>query len=176
MSMYYVVCACIAFLAVSWSAGAAPVQSPQRLWKPVADDVYLQEIGEKIATDRHVESLAVHGDDLYAVVGGVVMVMRGASLEPANGAPQGVHRLRALGDALWAAPDQGVFRLEAGAWGLADARPFVDFCMHLGTVCGATRDAIFRFENGAFVDAKPEGGYLSSDSTVVMDDFSQVLA
>src|SRR5262249_35501917 len=31
-------------------------------------------------------------------------------------------------------------------------------------------------QNGKFVNVRPEGGYLSSDSTVVMEDFSQVLA
>src|SRR6266571_780817 len=55
-----------AFLAATTTASAqpppaaSPDASPPRLWKPVADDVYLQEIGEKITTDKAVTSVAVY--------------------------------------------------------------------------------------------------------------------
>jgi hypothetical protein len=52
----------------------------------------------------------------------------------------------------------------------------VDFCVHLGGVYGATRDEVFRFDGTRFVSLRPAKGYLSSDITVVMEDFSQVLA
>ncbi len=41
---------------------------------------------------------------------------------------------------------------------------------------GATRDELFRFHSGSFVSVKPKDGYLSNDSTMVMEDFSQLLA
>jgi hypothetical protein len=51
-----------------------------------------------------------------------------------------------------------------------------DFCLHLGQVYGATTEDLFWFENGRWVNIKPTGGYLSSDDTLVAEDFSQVLA
>jgi hypothetical protein len=62
-------------------------------------------------------------------------------------APKDVRRLRTLDGALWAATDAGVYRFADGAWNRIDERPFVDFCLHLGKVYGATRDDLFRFEN-----------------------------
>lgn len=161
------------------ASGFAVAQSPegaQRLWKPVADDVFLQEVGEKIPSEGAIQSLAVHDDTLYAVMGGQVCVLRDGGLEEVKGAPDGVQRLRALDGALWAAANDGVYRFAGGDWERVDKRVFVDFCLHLGAVYGATRDELFRCENGVFVEAKPEGGYLSNDSTMVMEDFSQVLA
>ena len=46
-----------------------------RLWKPVADEVYLQEIGEKIMTDLPVSSVAIFDKTVHAAVGGVIKVM-----------------------------------------------------------------------------------------------------
>ncbi|MBP8130711.1 MAG: hypothetical protein KA184_14120 [Candidatus Hydrogenedentes bacterium] len=171
------VCTAVFFFSgFSWLAfGDAPA-APQRLWKPVADEVFLQEAVRKIAADQPIEALAILNDTLYAVQGGDIRVLRGDALQETKGAPAGVYRLRALEGALWAASKDGAYRLEDGAWTCVDKRAFTDFCAHLGNVYGATPEAIFRYENGAFVDAKPGGGYLSSDSTMVMEDFSQVLA
>ena len=35
-------------------------------WQPVADGVYLQEVGRHIERDRPITAVAVHGDALYA--------------------------------------------------------------------------------------------------------------
>lgn len=178
MSNADVLCICTLFVLLplaAWPA-ASDGNPAHPLWKPVADDVYLQEVGEKVPTDQPVTSVAVLGDALYAVIGGAVHTLRNGVLEEVGGAPQGIVRLRALDGALWSATSQGAYRFSGSAWQRVDDRAFVDFCVHLGAVYAATRDELFRFENGAFVSAKPEGGYLSSDSTVVMEDFSQVLA
>ncbi len=145
-------------------------------WKPVADDVYLQEVGEKLPTDKPVTSLAVLGGSLYAVMDGAVHVLRDGALTVAQGAPAGVTRMRVLDGSLWVAAGDGAYRLSTGTWLKVDDKRFVDFCLHLGEVHGATRDDVYRFDGKAFVNIKPETGYLSSDSTVVMEDFSQVLA
>ena len=155
---------------------ASPDASPPRLWKPVADDVYLQEIGEKITTDKAVTSVAIYSNTLYLVVGGELKLLRDAAFQDSTGAPKNVRRLRSLGGALWAAADEGAYRFAGSAWERVDPRDFTDFCFHLGQVYGATRDDLLRFENGQFVNVQPPGGYLSSDSTLVMEDFSQVLA
>jgi hypothetical protein len=147
----------------------------RRLWKPVPDEVYLQEIGEKIVTDQPVASVAVHKDAVYAVIGGTVKTLREGVLKDASGAPTGVKRMRTLGGALWATTEKGTYRLAEDRWSQVDERTFNDFCVHLGQVHAATRDDIFRFEGGKFVNIKPAAGYLENDTTVIMEDGTQVL-
>jgi hypothetical protein len=148
--------------------------STEHLWKPVPDEVYLQEIGAQVPTEKPVTSVAVYRKALFAVVGGQLKILEGQGLHEAEGAPVNVQRLRSLGDALWAASPEGTFRF-SGRWERVDTRRFIDFCVHLGQICGATRDELFRFEDGHFVSMRPPEGYLSSDTTLMKEDFSQVL-
>jgi len=149
---------------------------PKRTWRPIPDEPFWQEIGEKISTPKPVTATAVYQGKLYAVVDGECKVLQGSSLEPAAGAPRGIRRLRVLGGALWASNENSTHRLAGGQWNQVDARPTVDFCDHLGQVYAATRDDLFRFEKDHFVSLRPPEGYQSSDTTLVMEDFSQVLA
>ena len=148
-----------------------------RLWKPAADDVYLQESGEQIATQHPVVSIAVVGHDVRVVVDGGIKVVAGDSLRDDPGSPTGVTRVRALDGAVWAASKAGgVWRLADGTWKKVGDQLAVDFCSHRGQVLVATREELFRFEGGALVDAKPLGGWLSSDTTMLQEDFTQLLA
>lgn len=148
----------------------------RRLWKPVTDEPYLQEIGEKIVTDKPVTSVAVYQDLAYVVVGGTLKILREGDFKDAPGAPAGISRLRSLGGALWATTDKGTFRFVADAWQHVDERTFTDACVHLGQVYVATRDNIFRFEGGKLVNIRPADGWLSTDTTLIAEDFTQVLA
>ncbi|NOS71873.1 MAG: hypothetical protein HOP33_18325 [Verrucomicrobia bacterium] len=172
-------CIATAFFASDVNAaqpGVATNAEQRRLWKPVADEPYLQEIGEKIVTDKPVTSVAVHKDTVYAVVGGSLKELREGALKDVAGAPAGITRLRSLGGAVWASAGKGTFRFASGNWERVDERPFTDGCVHLGQVYLATRDNIFRFDGGKLVNIRPADGYLSTDTTVIMEDFSQVLA
>jgi len=156
---------------------SAPISGnvEQRLWKPVPDGVYLQEVGEKIVTDKPVTSVALHSNVICAVIDGELKRVQGAHLSDFSGAPKGIRRLRILAGDIWALTDQGVYRF-AGNWEQVGTDHLVDLCMHLGKIYGTSQNALFRFENGHFVNIRPEGGYLSTDSTLVMEDFTQVLA
>lgn len=168
------------FALIAVAAAGAPAADlfkvDQKLWKPAPDDVFLQEINGKVPTDSPVLSVALFNDTLYAVMEGTVHMLRADRLEVVHQAPKKVSRLESLGGALWAVAESGTYRFTGDAWSRVDERQYVDFCMHLGAVHAATRDEVFRFENGMFVTAAPEGGYLSSDSTVVMEDGTQVLS
>jgi hypothetical protein len=142
----------------------------------VPDEVFLQEVGEKIATPKPVTGLGFFDHRLYLVTGGELKSLRDGELSEAPGAPKNVTRLRALAGELWALSDTGAYRLAGQTWQRVSDQPFVDVCLHLGKVYAATRDEVFRLEGDHFVAARPPGGYLSSDTTVVMEDFSQVLA
>ncbi len=147
-------------------------------WKPVPDEVYLQEVGEKVATPAALTSVACLEGRLYAVQAAGLFVLEKGALRPLAGSPAKVRKIWAGGGALWALAESGVHRLLPGqeAWHAVDSRPFVSLCLHWGEVYGATRDELFRFVQTGFRSIKPEKGYLSSDSTFQMEDGTQVLA
>ena len=129
----------------------------QRLWKPVSDEVYLQEIGEKILTSNAVTALAVREGVLYLVEGATLKQLAAEKVEEVPGAPRGIQRLKSLAGTLWASAESGTYRYASNSWDRVDTRPFQDFCLHLGKVYGATRDEIFRFDSGRFVSIRPAG-------------------
>ncbi len=150
-------------------------QPHERMWEPVPDEVYLQEQGFQVATDSPVTSLAVHNDRLYAVVDGALLRLEGESLEFRPGAPEDIESIHALDGALWAITSNGLYQHAGNGWELVDDREFVDLCLHVGNVHAATRMEVFRYEDGEFVSIEPEGGYLSTNTTYLMEDFTQVL-
>ncbi len=159
-------------------AGTQTAQAEDPLWRPAEDEVYLQEVGQKLKTEKPVTAVAVFKGNAYAVVGGALRVVRDDALEPVSAAPKTISLLFATDDALWVVAKSGMHRLADGRWTRATETPFVDMCVHLGAVHGATRDAVFRFDaaTGTFTDIKPEGGYLTSNATMIMEDGTQVLA
>ena len=87
LSRYVLLSACLwlanSALAAETASEAAktPAASQmRRLWAPVPDEVYLQEVGEKVATDKPATAVALRGDVAYAVVGGALKILRGGVL------------------------------------------------------------------------------------------------
>jgi hypothetical protein len=146
------------------------------LWNPVPDDVYLQEVSRKIPLDNPVTSIGIYENRCYAVMEGKVHLLSGDQAEPVPSGPVGVNRLKNLNGALWALSKDGIYRLKTGEWEKIDNRAFVDICLHHGVLHAATREEVYRLEEGKFTDIKPEGGYLSSNTTMMMEDGTQVLA
>ena len=156
-------------------ASFASAPETKHLWQPVPDVPYLQEVGERITTEKPVTAVAVLDGTAYAVMGDAVKVVREDKLSDATGAPKGVKRLRSLAGALWAATSDGSYRFVNGTWTRVSEKEFKDFCIHLRKVHGATSDEIFRFDDGKFVSTKPAGGYLQNDTTMIMEDGTQIL-
>lgn len=151
-------------------------QDSATLWKPAEDNVFLQEIGEKISTEEPITALALDEGELLAIIGGHLKVLRDGGFVDEVDAPEGAARMWALGGDVWVAADSGTSRRAIAGWSQVSEHSFVDMCLHEGAVHGATRDDIYRFYGGAFTNIKPESGFLSSDSTLIMADGSQVLA
>ena len=147
----------------------------RQLWKPIADDVYLQEVAQRVPTEKPVVSVATYQGRCFAVIDRHLHVLEGDALEPVPGAPTAVREVQAPDAGLWALTDTGLFRYQADDWEKLDDRIYVDLCMHLDVLCAATRDEVYRLINDKLTSVKPEGGYLSSDKTNVMEDGSQVL-
>jgi hypothetical protein len=167
---------CLLAACLGRSEAAAAPDQPVRRWAPVADTVYLQEIGGRLPTTSPVTAVAVFGKTTYAVVGGNLMALGDDSLTPVSGAPTGITRLRSLAGALWASTANASHRFSDGVWKQVAPQAFVDYCVHRGAVHAASSDAVYRFENGAFADIRPASGYLSSNSTLLTEDFTQVIA
>lgn len=163
-------------LLLSHSALAAG-QPATRLWKPVADSVYLQESADKFPTAMPATSVAWHGGKFHVVVGGALKRVEEDGLMDVGSAPGAISRIRSLQDQLLVSADDGAFVMSAsGAWRKVLGLPLKDFCLHLDRIYGASADAVFRLEPTGFVNIQPKEGYLSSDTSVVMEDFSQLLA
>lgn len=151
----------------------APPADP--LYRSVADDVYLQEVGQKVASKQPVTAIRVFRGEVAAVTGGRLVRLAGNELSEIDGAPPGLQRLFVFNDALWGTTDDAVYRYDGDHVRKVFDGAMVDLCLHLGEVHGATRNEVFRFDGETFVNIKPAAGWRSSDSTVTMADGRQVL-
>jgi len=145
------------------------------LYESVADDVYLQEIVEKIRTEKPVTSVAVYEGKVYLVSDGGLFTLAEGKLEPVSDASEGIVRVVALDGALWGITVDAVYRLKADDLSKVFEETMVDLCVHAGAVHGATKTDIFRFDNSSFVNIKPESGWQTTNTTMIMVDGSQVL-
>ncbi len=143
-------------LALLASALSVPAQPPE--WKPIKDEVYLQEVGYQIRTESPVLSVAAFEGQVYAGFSDGIRRLNGTeSLEPLAGSPEGpILRMKCAGNALWVMSGNGLHRYAGGAWtALADG-DFVDVCEHLGMVLAATKHAVRRVEGDALAPWLPE--------------------
>ncbi|MCX5769416.1 MAG: hypothetical protein NTZ09_03965 [Candidatus Hydrogenedentes bacterium] len=161
-------------LACAADADDFPFRPEARLWKPVQDEVYLQELGEKVEGGK-ILAVAVYDGVLYAAAPDGVKSLDGRSLVAVDGAPGNVTRLRAAGGALWGMAADGLYRYHGAELQKVDDRLFVDVCELGGAVYGATRADLFRYQNGAMAALEPATGYKSPDTTFQMEDGTQIL-
>lgn len=161
----------------STAAERATAPPSKRLYRTVADDVYLQEIGQQVRTDRPVTALAAMDDEVFAVIDGRLHRLEGAALRAVEGAPTGIARLFAFDGVLWASTTDALYRFDKRAQSATKllAEPVVDMCVHSGALHAATRDTIYRLSDGKFANVEPPTGWRSTDTTVIMEDGSQVL-
>lgn len=112
-------------------------------WTPVADEVFLQEVGERIVTPYPLTAVAAAGDSVYVAGNGVVMEVKGTSLSPMAGPAGAVKRLVTIGGTAWAAGERGLWRLDGGAWTPVSSEAFVDVAGHMGGVVAATAETAY---------------------------------
>jgi len=164
----------VAFVVFCSTCLSGSAEEPKH-WSPAVDQVYLQEINHKITTSAPVEWVACYQQEIWIVSGGNLFELRDNQLTESKSLSQ-IHLLKQVGNRLWLSNSEGVFERSSDGWQKLSATPMVDVCLHNGAFHFATRDAVYRWIDGQMKDIQPEHGYLSSDSTVVMEDFTQVLA
>ncbi|MCK5209568.1 MAG: hypothetical protein KAQ79_16150, partial [Cyclobacteriaceae bacterium] len=149
---------------------------PNRLWKPVQDEVYLQEVATKIQTEKPIQAIALLGESCFVVIDGQINTLKNEQLESMENSPSNVNRLITLNGSIWALAEDAIYQFKNDTWQKIDGKEYVDICMHHGTPYGATKEDIYRLDDDKFVNIKPEGGYYSSDITMLMEDGTQLLA
>ncbi|MBM3288568.1 MAG: hypothetical protein FJY92_00305, partial [Candidatus Hydrogenedentes bacterium] len=124
---------------------AAPVASAA----PVADTVYLQEVGVKVPAPAPIVSVAVADGTAYVAGRDAVYAVEGDALSPMDAPKGAVLKLEALNDVLYAIADSGLYRLDGRAWTQLAPGAFVDMCVHLGVAHAASANELFRIEGDA---------------------------
>jgi len=151
-----------------------PPENP--LFASVADDVYLQESPQQIPTTAPVTAIAVADDTLYAVLEKKLHKLADDQLKLVTDAPANIARLFTHENQLWATTDKAVYRFNNGKATQVFDQPMVDLCIHLGKLHGATESDIYRLEDGKFKNIKPDTGWLTTNTTMIMADGTQILA
>lgn len=152
------------------------VRGPEeRRWKPVADTMYLQEVGSQVKTEVPVLSVAYYEGVLYAATEEGVLKLLGEELVPDADAPEEIHRLRVLDGALWGMGKSGLYRFDGYDLEKVSDEKFVDVCLLNGVVHAATRMDVYRYEDGKLASLEPEGGFKSTNTTYIMEDGTQIL-
>ncbi len=163
--------ACLVILALTITRGTS---QNEKFWEPVRDEVYLQEVAKKITTSEPVTSVATWNDQLFAVINQEIYRLEGDQLILQKTATGQTSRLITMDQKMWALASEGLFRYEGKSWTKVSELSVVDLCIHQGVVHAATIEDIYRLEGDRLVSIKPEGGYLNSDITTLMEDGTQV--
>ncbi len=162
-------------LSASFISAQQIYDNPNHKWEPAEDNVYLQEVSQKIFSDNPVQAVAAFNKNCYVTMNNEIYLLTDNLLVKQESAPKNVSRLITIDNVLWALSENGLFRL-TGSWEKLDDQKFVDMCMHLGNLYAATRNDVFRLEKNKFVNIEPAGGYYSSNMTMLMEDGTQLHA
>src|SRR6185295_11043870 len=102
------------------------------------DEVYLQEIGRKVAASSPLTSVAVYDGTVYAGSANGLYQLNGNELVEVKPLREPLNRLVTAKGALWAITSQGLNRYQNGAWKKISDERVTDVCEHLGEVvaCG----------------------------------------
>ncbi|MBI4559253.1 MAG: hypothetical protein HY706_16835 [Candidatus Hydrogenedentes bacterium] len=116
-------------------------------WKPVVDEVYLQEVSDRIETEQRLLAVAVLNNTAYVGNHDGVYRVEGDKLVHAGGPRSEIRRLRVLDDALWATGPKGLWRYASGTWTKVATGPYVDVCLHVSDVVVASERTVYRLES-----------------------------
>jgi hypothetical protein len=139
---------CVLVLAGLPAIGQAGLPMPENpLWKPVVDEVYLQEVSSRIETKGPVLSVAVLEGVPYAGNPNGVHRVETGTLVHAGGPRSEISRLRVLEDALWAMGPKGLWRFADGNWEKIATGTYVDICLHTGNVVAASETGVYQLDD-----------------------------
>ncbi len=115
-------------------------------WRPVKDDVYLQESATLVETKQSLSSVAVYGGIAYVGTTEGIAEVRNDALLPTAGPTVATIRLRVIGATLWALTDDGLWSYDGTTWTHVSDVPVVDITEHGKKVIAVTATQIYRLE------------------------------
>lgn len=145
---------CLAWLVASLASGGVAVAA-ERLWQPVRDDVYLQEVGRKVVTASPLSSVAVFEGKVHAGSASGLLVLKGDALVEIGEMRERVTRLVTAGDALWVMTGSGLHRFQNGSWKKISDQPVTDVCEHMGEVIVSGGNHLWRVKEDALEPLTP---------------------
>lgn len=165
---------------------APPLATPAQLikfdsprWEPIADEVYLQEVGAQVQSSEPLTAVAVYQDVVYTGgTSGVARLADESTLEPVAGPEGAIAKLRVLGDGLWAAGPTGLWRFDGAAWTRVTTEPVTDLCAHNGAVVAASGASLFTATKDGLTPLataqRPLLGLASYGGTIYVHDGARV--
>ncbi len=129
-------------------SGAAPKSPPD--WHPTPDEVYLQEVGRKIATTQPLTCAAIHASRVFAGSTAGLLELKGESLVAVENFRAPVERMVEAQSNLWVLAGDQVSRLRGDAWEKISDKPMTDLCEHLGEIVAANGQGLWRLHGQAF--------------------------
>ncbi len=115
-------------------------KNPQ--WKPIVDEVYLQEVGNRIETENPLFSVALLGGSAFVGDPNGVHRIEGDRIVDTGGPTSSVTRLKALDGSLWAVAEDGIWQYDDEDWTKIASGSFVDICEHNGEVVVASNKTL----------------------------------
>ena len=148
-----------ALLLFAFSSMVFAQSTPEiQLWSPASDDVYLQEVAQKIKTDKPIEGIGLYRNQCYVIIGKQLFELDGEKFSSVKNAPENINRIIPINDELWVLSQTGIYKINGKKWSKIDDQQFVDVCLHQGILHAATVEEVFKLEDGKFISIKPEGG------------------
>ncbi|MFO1501325.1 MAG: hypothetical protein U1G07_23540 [Verrucomicrobiota bacterium] len=144
------------FLAGPWVALAGTSAPSQRLWQPVPDEVYLQEVGRQIKSAGPIHAVAVRQEEIFTGGQDGVSRLERDQLIPVAEVRSPIQRLFTTQDSLWAAGTEGYYRLQDGQWRKVGSAALAALTEHNGQIYAAIGAKLYRLEGDALRPASPE--------------------
>jgi hypothetical protein len=118
-------------------------------WKPIVDEVYLQETGRSVETTQPLTSVAVYNGQVYLGHREGLWLLKDDQVEILKGGPRfGVYRLKVLAGSLWAVAADGLWKYDGTSWSKPIDNNVSDVCLHNGQLVAAGT-GLFVLEDGA---------------------------
>lgn len=103
-------------------------------WRPVRDEVYLQEVARRVAGTDPISCVRSHEGAVFAGTPQGLRVLEGDRLIEVPEVRGPVTRLVVAGEALWAMGPEGLHRRRAAVWQKVSGDPVTDVTEHAGGV------------------------------------------
>lgn len=117
---------------------------PRALLQTVPDEVYLQEVGQRISSPTPLTAVGAHAGEVFAATKDGLLQLQGTMLVSVPGPEGVVTRFVQASGALWALTTRGAFRREGAAWKPVTAEALADLAEHRGELLAASGGHLWR--------------------------------